>query len=115
MSDGGVAQQWLTIAEAAARVGRSEGTIRRWRRDGIISSAFGRVREDELVRAEAAVRLPGKPKAPDPTRSTVVPLMYDGVMVGTATVDPNTGTMTAVISDPSISARVGQFIVVPNL
>lgn len=47
---------WLTIADAATRVRRSEATIRRWHSKGHIVIRLGRVDEAELLRAERTVR-----------------------------------------------------------
>lgn len=47
---------WLTIADAATRVSRSQATIRRWHSKGHIVIRLGRVDEAELLRAERTVR-----------------------------------------------------------
>lgn len=48
--------RWLTVKEAALRLDVSEGTIRRYiRRDGL-AVRLGRIRESELLHAEAAAR-----------------------------------------------------------
>jgi predicted site-specific integrase-resolvase len=49
-------QVWLTQAEAAARVGRSERTLRRWVAQGRLTTRLGRVDEHELFLAERDAR-----------------------------------------------------------
>lgn len=51
-----MSDRWLSIDDAAKRVGRSASTIRRYvRRDGL-TLRVGMVRESELLEAEAAAR-----------------------------------------------------------
>lgn len=59
--------QFLTIKDAAARVGRSVQTIYRWEREGLISIMLGRVLEAELLEVDKLTRSRrGRPrKAPD--------------------------------------------------
>lgn len=47
---------WLTVADAAARVRRSEATIRRWHSKGHIVIRLGRVDEKQLLTAQRLVK-----------------------------------------------------------
>lgn len=61
--------RWLTVADAAARVGVSARTVRRYiARDGV-TELLGRVRESEVVAAEKAAR--GRVKVGRPKKSCV--------------------------------------------
>lgn len=51
-----MADSWLSVSAAASRVRRSEGTVRRWVRDGDLLMVAGRVRESDLVDADRRVR-----------------------------------------------------------
>lgn len=48
---------WLTLADAATRVGRSERTIRRWITTGRLRAYLGRVDEHALLLADRDARL----------------------------------------------------------
>ncbi len=50
------ADRWLTLAEAAERVGRTNRSIRSWVQAGHIKPMLGRVRESELLAAEKLMR-----------------------------------------------------------
>lgn len=57
---------WLTIEDAAERVGKSERTIRNWI-DAGLTATFGRVREDELLECDRLMRSRrGRPRKTDP-------------------------------------------------
>ena len=64
--------RWLTMREAAERVGRSERTVKRWRQQGEFPTLMGRVRERDLLDAEARVsgRVGGRPPKETATTST---------------------------------------------
>jgi predicted site-specific integrase-resolvase len=47
---------WLTIPDAAVRVGRSERTVRRWLTEGRLEVHLGRVDEYALFVAERSAR-----------------------------------------------------------
>lgn len=48
--------RWLTIAEAAERVGRDPRTIKRWRANDEITVLADRVRESDLLDADKRIR-----------------------------------------------------------
>lgn len=48
---------WLTPADAAVRIGRSERTIRRWLTTGRIRTYLGRIDEHALLVADRDARL----------------------------------------------------------
>lgn len=48
--------RWLTRAEAAARFGRKESTIKRWTKAGDITPVLGRYREDDLLEVDKMMR-----------------------------------------------------------
>ena len=48
--------KWLTVAEAAVRVGRSERTVYRWADGGHVVILLGRVAETQLLEADRAMR-----------------------------------------------------------
>lgn len=51
-----MSDRWLTVREAAERVGRSFVTIKRWRRQGEITVVVGRVRESQLLEVDRRMR-----------------------------------------------------------
>lgn len=57
---------WLTIAEAAQRVGRSEVTIRRWVQREKLAMFAGRISEQSIVETaqRVATRKGGRPPKP---------------------------------------------------
>lgn len=62
------ADRWLTLAEAAERVGRTSRSIRAWVQAGHLKPMLGRVRESELIAAEKLMRSRmhgGRPKRSD--------------------------------------------------
>lgn len=55
---------WLTVAEAAERVGKSTDTIYRWSREGLFGIWGGLVPEEKLLKADAYKRQRiGRPRA----------------------------------------------------
>lgn len=48
--------RWLTIRDAAERVGRSPRTIKAWRQRGELTVLAGRVRESHLLEVEKRMR-----------------------------------------------------------
>ncbi|WP_166789722.1 helix-turn-helix domain-containing protein [Cryobacterium fucosi] len=55
---------WLTLDEAAARVGRSKRTIYRWVQDGSLTIHVDRVIEEKLLKVDLAKRQRvGRPRA----------------------------------------------------
>lgn len=48
--------RWLSLPEAAVRVGRSQRTIRRWIESRHLTPILGRVRESTLLEADALMR-----------------------------------------------------------
>lgn len=48
--------RWLTRAQAATRVGRSERTIRNWVHAGVLAPRLGRFLEDDVVKADKTMR-----------------------------------------------------------
>lgn len=62
--------RWLTLAEAAERVGRDERTIRRWVEREELAPMMGRFREADLIATEKRMRSRvgrprGRTKPPD--------------------------------------------------
>lgn len=51
-----MSDRWLTVTEAAERVGRTERTIRAWIAHGDVTAILRRVRETELVRTDQLKR-----------------------------------------------------------
>jgi predicted site-specific integrase-resolvase len=51
-----MSDRWLSIAEAAERVGKSVRTIKAWRQRGEITVLVGRVRESDVVEADKRMR-----------------------------------------------------------
>lgn len=47
-----MSEQWLTVEEAAARVGRNRSTIYRWIADGDLSLHMQLIHVEQLVRVE---------------------------------------------------------------
>lgn len=55
---------WLTVAEAAERVGKSTDTIYRWSRQGLFGIWGGLILEEKLLKADAFKRQRvGRPRA----------------------------------------------------
>lgn len=48
--------RWMTCAEAAARVGRKESTLKRWTKLGAIRTVLGRYREDDVLEVDRTMR-----------------------------------------------------------
>lgn len=98
---------WLTIAEAAKRVEKSEDTIYRWGREKLVRIVGGRVLETQLLAADAMKRKAvGRPRALRDERRRTVPLKVNGQVIGTAVVDLKTGMMTAEVTDPRVLAAL---------
>ena len=51
-----MSDRWLTLTEAAERVGRTERTLWRWRRQGLVRFWLGRVNEAKLLEADRLAR-----------------------------------------------------------
>lgn len=47
---------WLTVAEAAKRIGKAPGTIYKWNRWGALPIIAGRVNEETLVEVDSQMR-----------------------------------------------------------
>lgn len=56
--------EWLTIEEAAKRLGKSTDTVYRWAREGLITIVGQRVLETQLLAADRTKRQRvGRPRA----------------------------------------------------
>lgn len=87
--------RWLTVDEAAKRVGRSARTIRRWITDDELRRfPNGKVRIEHLLDVDQRMRatVGGRPKG------DTVPLLVDGREVGHITIAPD-GAITGRIRD----------------
>ena len=68
---------YLTIADAAKRVGKSERSVRNWIADKEVKVYLGRIREDDLLACDRRMRdrkRQGRPKAQAPATPPTVPV-----------------------------------------
>lgn len=93
-----MAEGWLTIEEAAQRVGRSKPTIYRWVSEGLLKVISNRIRESQLVDVEREVRTRRA------SRARRVAVVVAGVRVGELRYNPDTGRLAGDV-EPGIELQ----------
>jgi excisionase family DNA binding protein len=91
---------WLTVSEAAHRVGKSEATIYRWIRHGYIVQYASRISEDQLLQAESQMQHVGRPK------NLPLEVRLNGHLLGTATIDVMDPTLRVALTVSGIYLEV---------
>ncbi|MDN3309575.1 helix-turn-helix domain-containing protein [Microbacterium oryzae] len=92
---------WLSVEEAAERVGKDKQTIRRWRREGKLRTLHGLIHADTLVQVDAEQR----DRQHGPKKRVHMDLVIDGVKVGTVAFNPETGGLTGTVRKGALDAR----------